>query len=59
MTHSTSFSRTGNLHGLGHNIAVADHTISTDIDSLLQKVNLNSAFTNLAKNDSALVNEMK
>lgn len=40
-------------------IAYADHTLSTDIDSLLQKVNINSAFLNLARNDSELINDMK
>ena len=42
-----------------YNITVADHTITSDIDSLLKKVNLNSAFTNLGKNDAQLVQEMK
>ena len=40
-------------------IAYADHTLSTDIDSLINKVNLNSAFLNLSRNDSELVNDMK
>ena len=40
-------------------IAVADHTIGTEIDNLLQKVNINSAFLSLAKNDADLVNDMK
>ena len=40
-------------------IAYADHTLSSDIDSLLQKVNMNGAFLNLAKNDSELINDMK
>jgi len=34
-----------------------DHTIN--VDHLMQKVNLNSAFLNLAKNDADLVNDMK
>ena len=33
--------------------------MKSEIDSLLQKVDLNSAFLNLAKNDSDLVTEMK
>lgn len=40
-------------------ISVADHSIGSDIENLLQKVNLNSAFLSLAKNDSDLVNDMK
>ena len=40
-------------------IAAADHSLGSDIDSLLQKVNMNSAFLGLAKNDSELVNDMK
>jgi len=40
-------------------ISVADHSIGTEIESLMQKVNLNSAFLSLAKNDSELVSEMK
>lgn len=40
-------------------ISVADHTIGSDIGHLLQKVNLNSAFLNLAKNDADMVQEMK
>ena len=36
-----------------------DHGLKADIDSVLQKVNMNSAFTNLCKNDSELVNGMK
>jgi len=38
---------------------MADHTIGSDIEPLLQKVNLNSAFLNLAKNDADMVQEMK
>ena len=33
--------------------------MSSDIDGLLQKVNINSAFLNLARNDSDLINDMK
>lgn len=40
-------------------ISVADHSMGSDIENLLQKVNLNSAFLSLAKNDSDLVNDMK
>jgi len=40
-------------------ISAADHSIGSDIENLLQKVNLNSAFLSLAKNDSDLVNDMK
>ena len=36
-----------------------DLNMKLEIDSLLQKVNLDSAFLNLAKNDSELVTEMK
>lgn len=38
---------------------MADHTIGSDIEHLLQKVDLNSAFLNLAKNDADMVGEMK
>ena len=40
-------------------ITYADHTLSSDVDDLLQKVNINSAFLNLARNDSELINDMK
>ena len=40
-------------------IAFADHTLSSDLDSLLNKVNMNSTFCNLKKNDSDLVDDMK
>ena len=38
---------------------MADHSIGSDIDGLLSKVNMNSAFLGLAKNDTELVNDMK
>lgn len=38
---------------------MADHTIGSDIDHLLSKVNMNSAFLGLAKKDTELVSEMK
>ena len=40
-------------------ISVADHTMGSDIEGLLQKVNMNSAFLSLAKNDGELVEDMK
>ena len=40
-------------------MSIADHTLGSDIEHLLAKVNINSAFLNLAKNDSDLVNDMK
>ena len=55
-THSTF-----NTHSVtnGNGGVVADHTHSSDLDSLMDKVNMNTAFTNLARNDAMLVNEMK
>ena len=47
---------------VGHNskrMSLADHTIGSDIDTILQKVNINSAFLGLAKNDNELVEDMK
>ena len=38
---------------------MADHTIGSDIENLLHKVNINSAFLSLAKNDNDLVTDMK
>ena len=38
---------------------MADHTIGSDIENLLNKVNINSAFLSLAKNDNDLVSDMK
>ena len=35
------------------------NTLSSDLDSLMNKVNMNSTFTNLKRNDSELVDEMK
>lgn len=40
-------------------LTAGDHTISSDIDSLLAKVNMKTAFINLAKNDQELVHDMK
>ena len=40
-------------------ISLADHTIGSDIEGILQKVNTNSAFLSLAKNDNQLVEDMK
>ena len=55
-THSTF-----NTHSItnGNGGVMADHTHSSDLDSLMDKVNMNTAFTNLARNDAMLVNEMK
>ena len=35
------------------------NTLSSDLNSLINKVNMNSTFTNLKRNDSELVDEMK
>ena len=60
-TNSTHFNKTDGVgvSTYGNGMAIADHTLHSDLESLLQKVNLNSAFTNLAKHDQALVTDMK
>ena len=40
-------------------ISIADHTMGSEIDNILQKVNINSAFLSLGKNDHDLVEDMK
>lgn len=60
MTHMTDKANTSSRYmHTSNRIAFADHTLSSDIDSLINKVNMNSTFTNLKRNDSELVSDMK
>ena len=44
---------------MSNSIVSGDHSLEGSIDGLIQKVNLNSAFLGLAKNDHDLVEDMK